>query len=58
MLTKDRMISLMDKLLDWMIEMIGVKGAIQWLFDSNLTENDLVELGFDEIDIQEALNDE
>lgn len=54
MITNDRMIDLMNMLLDDMIDMYGVRWTINYLLDSGYTDDEIVELGFEQMDIDET----
>jgi len=47
----------LDGLLDFLIGMCGVSGAIAWLLDEDLTEEQVIELGFTHEDIVEAIEE-
>ena len=48
----------MDAMLDDRIEMYGVINTIQYLLDNDFTKEELLEMKFDEADINEAIEDD
>ena len=51
----DKKLELMDAMLDDRIEMYGVINTIQYLLDNDFTKEELLEMKFDEADINEAI---
>lgn len=45
---------LLDRLIDELIDQYGINWTIQYLIDFGLTQEQLIELGFDQIDIDFA----
>ena len=45
---------LLDRLIDDLIDQYGINWMIQYLMDFGLTQEQLIELGFDQIDIDFA----
>ena len=54
----DKKLELMDAMLDDRIEMYGVINTIQYLMDNDFTKEELLEMKFDEADINEAIEDD
>lgn len=54
----DKKLELLDAMLDDRIEMYGVINTIQYLFDNDFTKEELLEMKFDEADINEAIEDD
>lgn len=54
----DKKLELLDTLLDDRIEMYGVANTIQYLLDNDFTKEDLLEMNFDEADINEAVEED
>ena len=54
----DKKLELLDSLLDDRIEMYGVTNTIQYLLDNDFTKEELLEMKFDEADINEAIEDD
>ena len=54
----DKKLELMDAMLDDRIEMYGVINTIQYLLDNDFTKEELLEMKFDEADINEAVEDD
>lgn len=54
----DKKLELLDTLLDDRIEMYGVINTIQYLLDNDFTKEELLEMKFDEADINEAIEDD
>lgn len=54
MITNDRMIDLMNRLLDDMVEMYGYRWTINYLLDFGYTDDEIVGLGFEQRDIDET----
>ena len=54
----DKKLELMDAMLDDRIEMYGVTNTIQYLLDNDFTKEELLEMKFDEADINEAIEDD
>ena len=54
----DKKLELLDAMLDDRIEMYGVINTIQYLLDNNFTKEELLEMKFDEADINEAIEDD
>ena len=54
----DKKLELMDAMLDDRIEMYGVINTIQYLLDNDFTKEELLEMKFDEADINEAIEDD
>lgn len=54
----DKKLELLDTLLDDRIEMYGVANTIQYLLDNDFTKEELLEMKFDEADINEAVEDD
>ena len=54
----DKKLELLDSLLDDRIEMSGVTNTIQYLLDNDFTKEELLEMKFDEADINEAIEDD
>lgn len=54
----DKKLELMDAMLDDRIEMYGVTNTIQYLLDNDFTKEELLEMNFDEADINEAVEDD
>ena len=46
---------LLDRLIDELIEQYGINWTIQYLIDFGLTQEQLIELGFEQIDIDFAV---
>lgn len=45
---------LLDRLIDELIDQFGINWTIQYMMDFGLTQEQLIELGFDKIDIDFA----
>ena len=54
----DKKLELLDAMLDDRIEMYGVTNTIQYLLDNDFTKEELLEMKFDEADINEAIEDD
>ena len=54
----DKKLELLDTMLDDRIEMYGVINTIQYLLDNDFTKEELLEMKFDEADINEAIEDD
>ena len=54
----DKKLELLDAMLDDRIEMYGVINTIQYLLDNDFTKEELLEMKFDEADINEAIKDD
>ena len=54
----DKKLELLDAMLDDRIEMYGVINTIQYLLDNDFTKEELLEMKFDEADINEAVEDD
>ena len=54
----DKKLELLDAMLDDRIEMYGVINTIQYLLDNDFTKEELLEMRFDEADINEAVEDD
>ena len=54
----DKKLELLDAMLDDRIEMYGVINTIQYLMDNDFTKEELLEMKFDEADINEAVEDD
>ena len=54
----DKKLELLDAMLDDRIEMYGVINTIQYLLDNDFTKEELLEIKFDEADINEAIEDD
>ena len=54
----DKKLELLDAMLDDRIEMYGVINTIQYLLDNDFTKEELLEMKFDEADINEAAEDD
>ena len=54
----DKKLELMDAMLDDRVEMYGVINTIQYLLDNDFTKEELLEMKFDEADINEAIEDD
>ena len=54
----DKKLELMDAMLDDRIEMYGVINTIQYLMDNDFTKEELLEMKFDEADINEAVEED
>ena len=54
----DKKLKLMDAMLDDRVEMYGVINTIQYLLDNDFTKEELLEMKFDEADINEAIEDD
>lgn len=54
----DKKLELMDAMLDDRIEMYGVINTIQYLLDNDFTKEELLEMKFDEVDIDEAIKED
>ena len=54
----DKKLELMDAMLDDRIEMYGVINTIQYLLDNNFTKEELLEMKFDEADINKAVEED
>lgn len=46
---------LLDRLIDEFIDQFGINWTIQYMMDFGLTQEQLIELGFDQIDIDFAV---
>ena len=51
----ENLMSILDMLIDERCELFGIKNTICWLLDAGLTEDELIELHFDEEDIKYVL---
>ena len=54
----DKKLELLDAMLDDRIEMYGVINTIQYLLDNDFTKEELLEMKFDAVDINEAIEDD
>ena len=54
----DKKLELLDAMLDDRIEMYGVINTIQYLFDNDFTKEELLEMKFDEADINKAVEED
>ena len=54
----DKKLELLDAMLDDRIEMYGATNTIQYLLDNDFTKEELLEMKFDEADINEAIEDD
>ena len=54
----DKKLELMDAMLDDRIEMYGVINTIQYLLDNDFTKEELLEMKFDEADINKAIEED
>lgn len=54
----DKKLELMDAMLDDRVEMYGVTNTIQYLLDNDFTKEELLEMKFDEADINEAIEED
>ena len=54
----DKKLELLDAMLDDRIEMYGVINTIQYLLDNDFTKEELLEMEFDEVDINEAIEED
>ena len=54
----DKKLELLDAMLDDRVEMYGVINTIQYLLDNDFTKEELLEMKFDEADINEAIEDD
>lgn len=54
----NKKLELFDTMLDDRIEMYGVINTIQYLMDNDFTKEELLEMRFDEADINEAVEDD
>ena len=54
----NKKLELLDAMLDDRIEMYGVINTIQYLLDNDFTKEELLEMKFDEADINEAIEDD
>ena len=54
----DKKLELLDAMLDDRVEMYGVINTIQYLLDNDFTKEELLEMKFDEVDINEAIEDD
>ena len=54
----DKKLELLDTMLDDRIEMYGVINTIQYLLDNDFTKEELLEMKFDEADINKAIEDD
>ena len=54
----DTKLELLDAMLDDRIEMYGVINTIQYLLDNDFTKEELLEMKFDEADINEAIEED
>ena len=54
----DKKLELLDAMLDDRIEMYGVINTIQYLLDNDFTKEELLEMKFDEVDIDEAIKED
>ena len=54
----DKKLELLDAMLDDRIEMYGVTNTIQYLLDNDFTKEELLEMKFDEADINEAIEED
>ena len=54
----DKKLELLDAMLDDRVEMYGVINTIQYLLDNDFTKEELLEMKFDEADINEAIEED
>ena len=54
----DKKLELLDAMLDDRVEMYGAINTIQYLLDNDFTKEELLEMKFDEADINEAIEDD
>ena len=54
----DKKLELLDAMLDDRIEMYGVINTIQYMLDNDFTKEELLEMKFDEADINEAIEED
>ena len=54
----DKKLELLDTMLDDRIEMYGVINTIQYLLDNDFTKEELLEMKFDEADINKAVEED
>lgn len=54
----NKKLELFDAMLDDRIEMYGVINTIQYLLDNDFTKEELLEMKFDEVDINEAIEED
>ena len=54
----EKKLELLDSMLDDRIEMYGVTNTIQYLMDNDFTKEELLEMKFDEADINEAIEED
>ena len=54
----DKKLELLDAMLDDRIEMYGVINTIQYLLDNDFTKEELLEMKFDEADINKAIEED
>ena len=54
----DKKLELLDAMLDDRVEMYGVINTIQYLLDNDFTKEELLEMKFDEADINKAVEDD
>ena len=54
----NKKLELLDAMLDDRVEMYGVISTIQYLLDNDFTKEELLEMKFDEADINEAVEDD
>ena len=54
----NKKLELLDAMLDDRIEMYGVINTIQYLLDNDFTKEELLEMKFDEVDIDEAIKED
>lgn len=54
----DKKLELLDAMLDDRVEMYGVINTIQYLLDNDFTKEELLEMKFDEADINEAVEED
>ena len=54
----NKKLELLDAMLDDRIEMYGVTNTIQYLLDNDFTKEELLEMKFDEADINEAIEED
>ena len=54
----DKKLELMDAMLDDRVEMYGVINTIQYLMDNDFTKEELLEMKFDEADINKAVEED
>lgn len=54
----DKKLELLEAMLDDRVEMYGVTNTIQYLLDNDFTKEDLLEMKFDEADINKAIEED